>query len=77
MHVTFGDIASARQSEQVAYRLPPSCKAYRKRAFVCSCFVRRSSLLSLGAMFIKRVGRQLYDLGVGLRGRVANEVSIR
>ena len=70
MHVTFGDIASARQSEQVAYRLPPSCKAYRKRAFVCSCFVRRSSLLSLGAMFIKRVGRQLYDLGVEWQGWV-------
>lgn len=74
MHVTFGDIALARHSEQVAYRLPPSCKAYRKRAFVCSCFVRRFSLLSLGAMFIKRVERLLYASGVGWQGRVKLEV---
>ncbi len=65
MHVTYGNIASAWQSEQVAYRLPPSCKAYRKRAFVCSCFVRRSSLLSLGAMLKNRVERLLYALGAG------------
>ena len=72
MHVTFGDIASARQSEQVAYRLPPSCKAYRKRAFVCSCFVRRFSLL-LAWRNVKKQ-RLLYALGAGWQGRVNCEL---
>ena len=74
MHVTFGDIASAWQSEQVAYRLPPSCKAYRKRAFVCSCFVRRFSLLSLIAMLLKTCRTTALCLGGVRQGRVSCEL---